>query len=73
MVYVRFKLNSKLVKGSLRASSPFGGYHEQKMHKRYTRGDTKAGGAGEALKLLLTHTFSPGLLRSLKQESLLTG
>ena len=32
---------------SLRASSPFGGYREKKMHERHARGDAKVGGRRE--------------------------
>ena len=42
---------------SLRASSPFGGYHERWTHERHARRDAKASGGGEGrvYKLPLTN------------------
>ena len=48
---------------SLRASSPFGGYHEKWTHERHARRDAKAsgggGGEGRVYKLPLTKHPSP--------------
>ena len=43
-------------KGSLRASSPFGGYREQYMRERHARGDATAGGGLSRLRRSLARS-----------------